>query len=165
MVYSNSTHSRKGNKAGVSHSHMAAPQWEKKEVVPKKQISKSDHQVRICASMTHNGLLYRMWNGLSASACSLYQNVQTLVLQKSQWKTKPSAKLCWEMQYAWNVCNKSCKQKLLNAQTNQCGVNAIPSFYIPFFHRLVAGKSGQSGVTPGSLSRSWFTAEGKTDGL
>lgn len=54
---------------------------------------------------------------------------------------------------------------LENAQTNQCGCNVIPGFYIHFFHRLVAGKSGQSGVTPGSLSRSWFTAEGKTDGL
>lgn len=50
-----------------------------------------------------------------------------------QCKTKPCAKLCWEIQYAYNVCNKSCKQKLLKAQTNQCGGNVLPSFYIPFF--------------------------------
>lgn len=46
----------------------------------------------------------------------------------------------------------------------KCSGNAI-HILCPFFLCAVAGKSGQSRVTPESLSRAWFTAERKTYGL
>lgn len=53
--------------------------------------------------------------------------------RKSQWKMDPCAKLCWETQYAWNVCDKSLQTKTSKRTNKPVWWQCLPRFLHSLF--------------------------------